>query len=132
MKPLAIVLTTIIVTVSLTSSAIYFIVIPRLYPLNNLFQETSVNIVNTEKRTLGAVVTDVVKQVEAKSGKKIRLIFAPESLANNTIEKDGGVSGNPPVKGIAVDALHIACMDFRCSFQFVDDNTVLFYKAEDD
>ena len=132
MKSLGIVAATALVTVVLMAAALVYLAIPAWRPLVHLFQSTSIGRVEIENRTLTDVVQDIVKQVESKSGKKIRILFSPEKIASRIRERDGGVYGNPPVEGVADHALCIVAFDYRCSVAYVDDDTVLMYLADGD
>jgi len=126
------VMVTFLLTCVLIVAVIWFFLIPRLFPLTHLFRATSVHEVVIENRTLGAVAQDIVRQVEAKCGRTIRIIYAPEILSAKIRERDGGASGNPPVEGVADSALSIVACDYSCHVIYVDQNTVLFYIAESD
>src|ERR1700692_1257783 len=117
MKTLVIVAITGLATLFVVGLVVYFVVVPHSL---RLFQNVTISRVETKHRTFGAVVQDVVKQVEVKTGKKIRIIFAPETLANNTVERDGGVIGNPPVEGTADDAMWIVQCDFHCHVRYIE------------
>ena len=102
------------------------------YPLAHLLQKTSVNRIETKNRTLQAAVQDVANQVEAKTGKKIRVLFAPESLADHTVEKTGMViTGGSPVEGIADHVLCLIANTYICGVHYVDADTILIYQNSD-
>ena len=98
----------------------------KLLPLEYLLATTSINRVEIDKRNLQSVVRDVVSQVAAKSGTKPMVIFSPERLGDNTRETTGGVFGNPPVEGIADEALATVASDFHCRLSYVGESTLLF------
>jgi len=107
---------------------IWHILFPAMFPLNHLLLTTSIKRVEIENRPLKEVVQEVIVQVEGKSGKRIKIIFSPTSLAEWTREKDGGVFGNPPIEGIAFDALTIVAWDYCCNISYLKNDTILFYK----
>ena len=104
-----------------------FVLFIGLKPLHYTLETTSIKRVEIEKRNLQSVVQDVVRQVEAKNQKTLRVIYSPETLRENTREKNGGVFGNPPVEGSADDALTIVAFDYHCQWAYLDEQTILFY-----
>ena len=127
-RMMARILFTIVITLVVVFIGYWFIITPLQFPFNHLLRTTTISRVETENRPLREVVQEVVAQVKAKSGKKIRVIFSPENLAEWIREKDGGVFGNPPVEGKAKRALIIISWDYHCHVAFLGDDTILFYK----
>lgn len=99
-------------------------------PLRRLFETTAINRVEIENRTLRDVALDVVKQVEVKRGKEIKITFSPDILAEKIIERNGGVLGNPPIEGCASEALHILSWDYACTVTYLEPDTLHFYIGE--
>ncbi|MEI8291787.1 MAG: hypothetical protein WCH99_20150 [Verrucomicrobiota bacterium] len=98
------------------------------FPLQYLFETTSITRVEIDKRNLRSVVQAIVSQVEAKKGKGFRVVYSPEKLGDNTRETTGGVFGNPPIEGKLNDALTIVAFDFNCHWSYFDRNTIRFYQ----
>lgn len=125
MKTLGIIFTTALVT-AVGMTAYFWLGGPANpgFPLVHLFQATNVERVETENKNLRMVVDEVLKQTEAKTGKKVNVIYATEEIANHRQM----VFGNPPMEGCADHALFIACCDFGCRMRYLDAHTILFFR----
>ena len=115
------------VTLITVALLFWFFVIPAIFPLRWLFGATKITRVETQNRSLGSVIEDVVKQVESKGNGPFRILFAPEALAGKVRERDGGVFGNPTIEGAADEAIFILACDYRCHIELLNKDTIICY-----
>ena len=82
----------------------------------------------TEGRTLQQVAGDVINQVQVKEGKgrRLHVIFSPESLSDKTQV----VYGNPPIEGDSEHALYLLSYDYGCHFAIIEETTLVFYDLD--
>jgi hypothetical protein len=127
MKSFSVIIITVIGTLGVITAIWLFVMRPPS-PLINLLRTISISRIESENRTLEEVLQDLLKQVEHKTGKSMKIIFSPKSLS----KCPQCVFGNPPIEGKADDALYIVLCDYHCHVSYLNHNTLLFYYDKSD